>query len=99
MPELPAPVVAYILGLVTDARAPAYLLVEPSGRLGEWGGALETYGISRLEKGRDAGEQVAALVSQSARRLLVRLPAAFPLAPLFRPLASMLAAPPVLSSA
>ena len=43
--------------------------------------------------------KVAALVSQSARRLLVRLPAAFPLAPLFRPLASMLAAPPVLSSA
>jgi hypothetical protein len=43
--------------------------------------------------------KVAALVSQSTRRLLVRLPSAFPFAPLFRQLASTLAAPPVLSSA
>jgi DDE family transposase len=43
--------------------------------------------------------KVAALVSQSTRRLLVRLPAAFPLALLFHQLASMLTAPPVLSSA
>jgi class 3 adenylate cyclase len=63
VPELPAPVVAYILGLVVDVRSPAYLLVEPSGRLAEWGGALDAYGISELEQGKDAGEQVAALAS------------------------------------
>lgn len=43
--------------------------------------------------------KVAALVSQSARRLLVRLPAAFPLASLFRQLATTLAECPILSSA
>jgi hypothetical protein len=43
--------------------------------------------------------KVAALVSYSTRRLLVRLPHAFPLAPLFRRLATTLAGPPVLSSA
>jgi len=43
--------------------------------------------------------KVAALVSQSTRRLLVRLPAAFPLARVFRHLATMLAERPVLSSA
>jgi hypothetical protein len=43
--------------------------------------------------------KVAALVSQSTRRVLVRLLSAFPLAPLFRQLASTLTAPPVLSSA
>ena len=43
--------------------------------------------------------KVAAVVSQSTRRLLVRLPAAFPLASLFRQLATTLAALPILSSA
>jgi Transposase DDE domain group 1 len=43
--------------------------------------------------------KVAALVTQSTRRLLVRLPAAFPLASLFRQLATRLAGLPVLSSA
>lgn len=43
--------------------------------------------------------KVAALVSQSTRRLRVRLPVAFPLAPLFRRLAITLAGRPSLSSA
>jgi hypothetical protein len=43
--------------------------------------------------------KVAAIVSQSTRRVLVRLPSAFPLARLFRHLATMLAELPVLSSA
>jgi Transposase DDE domain group 1 len=43
--------------------------------------------------------KVAALVSQSTRRLLVRLPAAFPLAQLFRQLAATLTPLPILSSA
>jgi Transposase DDE domain group 1 len=43
--------------------------------------------------------KVAAIVSQSTRRLLVRLPSAFPLARVFRQLASMLAEFPSLSSA
>jgi hypothetical protein len=43
--------------------------------------------------------KVAAIVSHSARRLLVRLPHAFPLTALFRQLAQTLAAPPLLSSA
>lgn len=43
--------------------------------------------------------KVAAIVSHSTRRLLVRLPSAFPLARLFRQLATTLAGLPVLSSA
>jgi hypothetical protein len=43
--------------------------------------------------------KVAALVSQSTRRLLIRLPAAFPLALLFRQLAATLARQPLRSSA
>lgn len=43
--------------------------------------------------------KVAALVSQSTRRLLVRLPAAFPLARVFHQLATTLAGLPALSSA
>jgi len=43
--------------------------------------------------------KVAALVSHSTRRVLVRLPTAFPLAALFRRLALTLAAPPCFSSA
>jgi hypothetical protein len=43
--------------------------------------------------------KVAAIVSHSARRVLVRLPQAFPLAALFRQLAQTLATPPLLSSA
>jgi Transposase DDE domain group 1 len=43
--------------------------------------------------------KVAAIVSQSTRRVLVRLPAAFPLARVFRQLATTLAGRPVLSSA
>jgi hypothetical protein len=43
--------------------------------------------------------KVAAIVSQSTRRLLVRLPSAFPLARVFRQLASTLAEFPSLSSA
>ena len=43
--------------------------------------------------------KVAAIVSQSTRRVLVRLPSAFPLAQVFRELATTLAGLPVLSSA
>jgi Transposase DDE domain group 1 len=43
--------------------------------------------------------KVAALVSHSTRRLLVRLPAAFPLAALFQRLAVVLSPPPLFSSA
>ena len=43
--------------------------------------------------------KVAAIVSQSTRRVLVRLPFAFPLARVFRQLATTLAGLPVLSSA
>jgi hypothetical protein len=43
--------------------------------------------------------KVAAIVAQSTRRVLVRLPSAFPLARVFRQLATTLAGGPVLSSA
>ena len=57
------------------------------------------WGRAQFETLRLAFLKVAALVSHSTRRVLVRLPHAFPLAALFRQLAQILAGPPVLSSA
>lgn len=50
MAELPAPIREFIDVLTDDLLAPAYLLVNDVGGLSEWGGALDSYGISGLEK-------------------------------------------------
>jgi hypothetical protein len=58
-----------------------------------------TLGTAQFDTLRLRLLKVAALVTHSTRRLLVRFPQAFPLAALFRTLAATLAPPPVLSSA
>jgi len=61
MRRFPSPVLDYICDLTLKARAPAYLLIGQDGRLLDWGGRLERYGISGLRRGRDAGAQIAFL--------------------------------------
>ena len=58
MAELPAAVRDYLNRLASEQRSPAYLLSDRQGRLVEWGGAVELYGISNLQSGNPIGEQV-----------------------------------------
>jgi PAS domain S-box-containing protein len=62
MADLPAPVSEFIDALTEDLLAPAYLLVTNEGGLTEWGGALESYGITGLEKDVQVGDHLAFLV-------------------------------------
>jgi PAS domain S-box-containing protein len=61
MLELPRPVIAFLLTSVGRDRSPAYLEVSTDGRLAGWGGHVEAYGLSGLERGRSAADQVVAL--------------------------------------
>jgi class 3 adenylate cyclase len=58
MLDLPFPVLNYIHSRTIANRNPAYLLVEKTGRLSNWGGQLTVYGITNLQKGEDVGKQV-----------------------------------------
>ena len=62
MRELPLPIRDFILSLTDEMLSPAYLLVTEDGRLIEWGGDLESYGLKELEKDMDVSEQVPFLV-------------------------------------
>jgi signal transduction histidine kinase len=56
--KLPAPVLDYLHTTVVEYRLPAYLLVNSDGRLIDWGGKLEMYGISQLQKGDQITERL-----------------------------------------
>lgn len=58
MTELPTSIRDFILTVTADTRLPAYLRVDGAGRLTDWGGEAETYGLAHLQKGVDVGEQV-----------------------------------------
>ncbi len=62
MNELPLPIRDFILELTDDMLSPAYLLVTESGRLIEWGGDLESYGVKDLEKNLDVSDHIPFLV-------------------------------------
>jgi class 3 adenylate cyclase len=56
MSELPAPVLAYIEEHLKDRFRAAYLGVDRDGRVREWGGPLEEYGIQNPSPGVPATE-------------------------------------------
>lgn len=58
MAELPDFVCAYLYGLTSGERSPAYLLVDLDGHLTSWGGAVAAYGLSNLQAGESVVEQV-----------------------------------------
>ncbi len=58
MLNLPAPVGEFMLKILSDTRTPAYLLVQDDGKLSDWGGDLDAYGIKDLQRDARAGEQV-----------------------------------------
>lgn len=58
MQELPTAILDYIYFSFVAERWPAYILVSENGCLVDWGGHLERYGITRLQKGEPIGGQV-----------------------------------------
>jgi hypothetical protein len=58
MKELPDVIQDFLQKLRDELRAPAYLLVNESNILIDWGGDLASYGITDLKKGDDVGAQV-----------------------------------------
>jgi PAS domain S-box-containing protein len=62
MAELPIPVHDFIDALTDDLLAPAFMLVSDDGELSEWGGSLESYGISGLEKNMQVADYLPFLV-------------------------------------
>lgn len=57
MSELPSPIIDFLLGLTDNTLSPAYLLVTDGG-LSQWGGDLESYGITGLEEHMDVSENI-----------------------------------------
>ena len=57
MPELPSPILEYVVSLVRTDRFPAYLHIDEAGRLLDWGGSLDVYGLADLRVGQPVGEQ------------------------------------------
>jgi hypothetical protein len=62
MQDLPVPIRDFILSLTEDMLSPAYLQVTENGKLIEWGGDLESYGLPELQKNLDVGEHIPFLV-------------------------------------
>ena len=50
MSDLPIPVRDFIDSLSEDTLSPAYLLLNDEDRLSEWGGGLEAFGVTGLQK-------------------------------------------------
>jgi hypothetical protein len=68
MPDLPAPVYAYVHAHLLATRAPAYLLVQKDGRLEAWGGDLARYGLVGLQQGIEVESQVHVLAGLLSRK-------------------------------
>ena len=58
MTDLPAPIRDFIDTLTEDTRSPAYMLVNEDDGLSDWGGDLESYGVTGLEKNMSVGEHL-----------------------------------------
>ncbi len=56
--ELPRPIKEYLVASAVEGRSPAYLMAGKDGRLVDWGGETELYGIERLRKGEPIAERV-----------------------------------------
>lgn len=58
MLNIPSPIIAYLIALMLENRSLAYLLVRKDGSLLAWGGKLDDYGVTNLEKGLNIGQQI-----------------------------------------
>ena len=58
MAEFPAPIRDFVLALTLETRLPAYLLVGEDNTVSEWGGNLDSYNITNLERNVDVDQQI-----------------------------------------
>ena len=58
MLDIPAPLVTYVFTFMLEQLSLAYLLVNKDGCLSAWGGKLAAYGITNLQKGENAAQQI-----------------------------------------
>src|SRR3954467_8953467 len=58
MSDLPVSIRGFIDSLTEDTLSPAWLYLQDGEKLSEWGGGLNSYGISGLEKGMDVTEHI-----------------------------------------
>ena len=58
MPPFPTPFKAYIEAYLVDSQAPAYLILDPTHGLIDWGGPLEVYGLKELQYGQPPSGQL-----------------------------------------
>ncbi|MDM8551137.1 adenylate/guanylate cyclase domain-containing protein [Desulfobacterales bacterium HSG2] len=58
MPDIAPPILEYVYDLTIKDRSPAFLLLKQDGRIQEWGGKLETYGIRSIKEGDPIEEHV-----------------------------------------
>lgn len=58
MTRLPAEIVVYLMDQAQRERSPAYLAIGRDGRLTDFGGDYQQYGIGELERGVSVGEQI-----------------------------------------
>jgi len=58
MIEFPGPICDFILALTFETRSPAYLLVADDNSVIEWGGNLDSYNITGLQKDKDLDQQI-----------------------------------------
>ena len=56
--HLPPEVVELIVAATIQSRCPAWLAIDPDGRLAEWGGDLAAYGLTGLVRNEPAVGQV-----------------------------------------
>ena len=58
MIEFPAPICDFILSLTFETRSPAYVLVADDNKVVEWGGNLDSYNITGLQKNVEVDQQI-----------------------------------------
>jgi hypothetical protein len=62
MSDLPSPIRDFILTLTDETLSPAYLLISEKDGLADWGGDLDSYGITNLKEHMEVSAQVPFLV-------------------------------------
>ncbi|MEA5598044.1 hypothetical protein [Rivularia sp. UHCC 0363] len=56
--DIPFPVSSYLVNFMQESRSLAYIFVNKDGCLAIWGGDLTEYGVTNLQQGENASEQI-----------------------------------------
>ena len=56
--DIPFPVSSYLVNFMQESRSLAYIFVNKDGCLASWGGDLTEYGVTNLQQGENASQQI-----------------------------------------